>query len=274
MQQTTHTEIELNNNDNEWLEDFLNTNDVTELMNSPEKNAPNHGGKGSGIVQIENFNQIKKKAIRLYEGNRFKEAAQAIEDAIRLLPGDLELNFFHAQCLCRLGNYEQATTILQNLIHIDEDKSFIHLPRLLVYLLLAREKYIEAEKWIKTLLGQYGNDIQLRGMLGFVKEKQNMLDEAQAIFTKILEEEPNNANACNSLAYVYFRKKINMELAVELAAKAVNFEGRNPAFLDTYGVVQHWAQNKTIAREALQKALQIAPGNGTILSHIGEFLES
>ncbi|MES0488907.1 MAG: tetratricopeptide repeat protein [Leptospirales bacterium] len=273
MQQTTHTEIDLNKKDNEWLEEFLNTNDVTELMNSPEQ-SPNQGGKGSGIVQIENFNQIKKKAIRLYEGNRFKEATQAIEDAIRLLPGDLELNFFHAQCLCRLGNFDQATKILENLINIDEDKSFTHLPRLLVYLLLVREKYIEAEKWVHNLLAQYGNDMQLRSMLGFVKEKQDKLDEAQTIFTKILEEDADNANACNSLAYIYYRKKINMQLAVELTTRALNSEARNPAFLDTYGVVQHWAKNTTIAKEALQEALKIAPKNGIILAHIGEFLET
>ncbi|MDH4200317.1 MAG: hypothetical protein OEV66_08070 [Spirochaetia bacterium] len=258
--------------DNEWLENFLNASD-NDLITMAQK-GQNGNQTEFSVLQVENILDMKKRANFLYQGNRHKEALTILEDAIKLLPGDIELNFFQAQCLYHLGEIDRVEIIVGNLLHSDDKQKIIQLPRMYAFSLLRKKKFSKAEKFLEKNIPLYGFDIQLRNMYGFSLEQQDKLNDAEIVFSDILTQEPENANANNSLAYIYYRYKKNYQHALTLAEKALYYEPENPAFLDTCAMIKFALGDATGARENLQTALRIAPGNTTILEHLGKVLEA
>ncbi|MDH4262687.1 MAG: tetratricopeptide repeat protein [Spirochaetia bacterium] len=271
---TTRTQTKLNENkdDNEWLEQFLNTSEDDLIAMTKNK------GRGSeneyNVIQIENIIDIKKRANFVFQNRRYKEAYDIIEDAIKLLPGDIDLNFFQAQCLFHLGEIDRVEIILKNLLQSDDKHKMVQIPRMFAYSLLKKKKFAKAQEFLEKSIPEYNFDVQMRNMLGFALEQQNKLAEAENVFSDILTQEPENANANNSLAYIYFKYNKNLPFAQTLAEKAIFYEPQNPAFLDTIAMIYHAMGNSEEARVALQKALTIAPSNPVLLEHLAKILEA
>lgn len=273
MAQITTTKAKkTSKDDNEWLEQFLNTSE-NDLITMTKKNSRGSSAEYN-VIQIENIIDIKKRANFVFQNHRYKEALEIIEDAIKLLPGDIDLNFFQAQCLFHLGEVDRVEVILKNLLQSDEKRKIIQLPRLYAYSLLKSKKFAKAQDFLELNIPPYKHDIQMRNMLGFALEQQNKLTDAENIFSDILTQEPENANANNSLAYIYYKYNQNLPYALSLVEKAVFYEPENPAFLDTLAMIKFAMGNAEEAREALQKALTIAPSNAVLLEHLGKVLET
>jgi len=260
MEQTTNSEKNTDVFNDDMLAEILSTVKV-----ESEKKQP--------TTLVGNINELKKKAIYYYNSNRFQEALKTVEDAIRILPGDLELNFFEAQCLYRINELDRAEIILKNLLNLDDKGKFLPLPRLYALVLLKANKFSRAEKNLKSLIQIYKNDIQLRNMLAFSYEKQDKLNDALNVLQDILREDKNNPNACNSLAYIYYRKESDLDKALELIKFALKKEPENPAFMDTYAMLLHKSGKENEAIEILKKALQLDPKNSGLLIHISELLQ-
>lgn len=273
MEQITDTQKKAPQaDDNKWLEDFLNTSD-TDLISLAKNKGPNRQNEYS-VLQVENILESKRKAGFLYQNKRYKEALSVIEEAIKLLPGDIELNYFQAQCLYHLGELDRVEIIVGNLLKSDDKHKIVQLPRLYAFALLRKKRFSKAQKFLETHIALYNHDIQMRNMYGFALEQQNKLNEAEKVFAEVLTQEPENANANNSLAYVYFRYNKNLPYALTLAEKALFYEPENPAFLDTAAMIQFASGDSDGARENLQKALELAPDNPVILEHLSKVLDA
>ncbi len=220
------------------------------------------------VLQLDNVQEIRRDALTLYNRGNYEGALSKIEDAIRVLPGDLELNYFQAQCLFRLGNLNRVEVILKNLMKMDESADFIQLPRMLAYTLLKEEKLREADKFLREAMMSYPDDMQLKHMFGFCCERQKKYQMAEAMFNQILNVEPDHPNAHNSLAYVYYLQKKELHAASMHVQRALAHNQNNPAYLDTYGVILGALGDMAAARTMLQKALKIAPKNKVIQDHI------
>jgi len=269
---TTSKNLTEKNDDNKWLEEFLNSseNDLITLT----KNNSRGNSKEYNVIQVENIIDIKKRANFVFQNRRYREALEIIEDAIKLLPGDMDLNFFQAQCLYHMGETDRVQIILKNLLESDDEYKMIQLPRMYAYLLLKSRKFRDAQEFLEASIPMYSHDIQMRNMLGFSLEQQDKLKEAESVFREILIQDTENANANNSLSYIYFRTKNNLSYALTLVEKAIFYEPENPAFLDTLAMIKHALGSTDEARQHLQKALTIAPNNTVLLDHLGKILEA
>jgi|GEM_PF-1783193 len=261
-----------NKDDNQWLEEFLNTSESDLISMTKKPGQANQ--KEYNVVQIENIMEMRKKANFVFQNQRYKEALAIIEDAIKLLPGDIDLNFFQAQCLFHLGDTHRVEVILKNLLQSDEKHKIVQIPRMYAYSLLKSKKFAQAREFLETIIPVYNYDIQMRNMLGFALEQQNKIAEAESVFGDILTQDAENANANNSLAYIYYKLNKNLPFALTLAQKALFYEPQNPSFLDTFAMIQYAMGNHEEAREALQKALSISPTNAILLEHLGKVLEA
>ncbi|MDH5721441.1 MAG: tetratricopeptide repeat protein [Spirochaetia bacterium] len=266
----TDSKQEININEEDI--DAISQNFLISKENEKPEGAKKKGNIELDIEQLDNLVDLRNEATSLYRRKQFVEALGRLEDAIRILPGDLELLFFEAQCLYQLGNLDRAEKILSQLFELDEGRELTHLPRMLGLCLLKLEKYKEAEKFLKNITENYRNDIQLKGMLGFALERQDKLDDAALLFERIIKEDPENVNACNSLAYIYYRQNKRLDKALSLVKRALRKEPENAAYLDTIGMILFKRGDTTQARKSLKKAVKLAPQNKTIMSHLGEML--
>ena len=92
--------------------------------------------------------------------------------------------------------------------------------------------------------------------------------EAAAIghYDQVLAGQPNNVAALNNLAWIL--REENPDRALKLAQRASELAPNSPAVLDTYGWVLHLAGNHAEAQKAIEKALDLAPGNAEIEAHL------
>ncbi|WP_252738147.1 tetratricopeptide repeat protein [Marinobacter salexigens] len=85
-------------------------------------------------------------------------------------------------------------------------------------------------------------------------------------YEQVLIRQPNTVAALNNLAWTL--RNENIERAVKLAKQASELAPNSPAVLDTYGWVLHLAGDHTEAKIAIEKALELAPGNAEIEQHL------
>lgn len=226
------------------------------------------------LDEIEEVLQFKRQAIYYYGQHKYLEALSSLEQAIKIVPGDLELLFFEAQCLFQLKNLDQSEILLKQLVDLDEDERLKQLPKLYALILLKKKKFAQAEDFLQQQLPAQNihADLQLLNMLGYALERQDKLQEAEKIFKKVIKEDPENANACNSLAYIFARLEIELGEALLLVNRAIKKEPRNPAYLDTLAFIYFKKGNPSAAAKTYKAALAFDPGNSEIMAHLSATL--
>jgi Flp pilus assembly protein TadD len=90
---------------------------------------------------------------------------------------------------------------------------------------------------------------------------------------KALEMEPKNANALNSLGFIYAEERIDPQKAVSLCRQAVEVAPRNAAYLDSLGWALYRVGGFDEARVLFRQALDLAPGNKEIAAHMRALLD-
>ena len=89
--------------------------------------------------------------------------------------------------------------------------------------------------------------------------------------SRILEIDPDNADALNSLGYTLADKTDRFQEAFELVSKALSIRPKDPAIIDSMGWVHYRLNNLEQAISFLTKALSLLKDD-EIAAHLGEVL--
>jgi Flp pilus assembly protein TadD len=93
------------------------------------------------------------------------------------------------------------------------------------------------------------------------------------LLQKALAIDPRNANALNSLGFIYAEEGGDIGRALTLCRQAVEENPRNPAYLDSLGWANFRAGDLNEARACIRKALDLSPGNKEIAGHLRQIME-
>jgi tetratricopeptide (TPR) repeat protein len=85
-------------------------------------------------------------------------------------------------------------------------------------------------------------------------------------YEQVLSRQPNNIAALNNLAWLL--REEDSARALELANRALQLAPESPAVLDTYGWILHLSGKHSEAKEAIERALALAPDNAEIQAHL------
>ncbi|MGL1834742.1 XrtA/PEP-CTERM system TPR-repeat protein PrsT [Rhodocyclaceae bacterium SMB388] len=122
---------------------------------------------------------------------------------------------------------------------------------------LRADKLDDAAKTAQTLLERQPQDVVMRTYLAEYALAQGRLEEAEGLYRRIIEIQPNNALAFNNLAWVAGRLK--QPDAIPLAQRALALAPENPAILDTLGMLQMEQGDHEHGLANLRKAVDTAP---------------
>jgi tetratricopeptide (TPR) repeat protein len=107
-------------------------------------------------------------------------------------------------------------------------------------------------------------------MLGGIYQSQKKYDEAERQFHKVLDANPNNAEALNNFGYMLADRGVRLEEATSMIQHALKVAPNNGAYLDSLGWA-YYKQNKLAeAEDYLRKAVDRLGNDPTILSHLGD----
>jgi tetratricopeptide (TPR) repeat protein len=136
--------------------------------------------------------------------------------------------------------------------------------------------YIEnksLEKCIKILnhgLSVSKDDPTLLFKLGVCMDKSDKKDECIRIMKKVIEIDPENAEALNYLGYTYAEKGIKLDEADKLISKALELKPDDGYITDSLGWVYYQRGAYAKASELLQKAAKMTSYDPIITEHLGD----
>jgi protein O-GlcNAc transferase len=111
----------------------------------------------------------------------------------------------------------------------------------------------------------------LRDALSF--HRKGNLEEAAALYRRILAQNPANADALHLLGVVEFQRK-NPLAAIELISKAIKIDPNNAAFFANQGLAFHDLNRFQDALTMFARALVIKPDYAAALNHRGNALRA
>jgi tetratricopeptide (TPR) repeat protein len=137
------------------------------------------------------------------------------------------------------------------------------------------ERYDEVVNIAKQLVSKHPGEIRFMFMLGAALERTEQHDSAAVIFRRILKIDSDHAQTLNYLGYMWADLGVNLRRSLELIAKALEIDGENPAYLDSYGWVLYKLERYEEAESYIRKAIDLMEDQDYILyDHLADIYSS
>jgi tetratricopeptide (TPR) repeat protein len=134
----------------------------------------------------------------------------------------------------------------------------------------SKEQYGEAAQVLKDLIARAPDDPTLVYQYAHALDKSGRAAEAEAALRGLLAREPDNANALNSLGYMFAERGERLDEAVALVTRALAIEPDNPSFLDSLGWAYYRQGKLDLAEAPLAAAAAKMPENSVVQDHLGD----
>jgi len=133
-----------------------------------------------------------------------------------------------------------------------------------------KEEHDKAIKIIKEGLKINDKSVDLIFRLGVLLDKTGSNKLCIEQMKKILEIEPNNADALNYIGYTYAEQGIKLDKALELIKKALKLKPESGYIIDSLGWVYYQKGSYDKAIHYLEKAADLTGDDPTINEHLGD----
>ncbi len=207
------------------------------------------------------------------ETYRREEAwAEGIAALLRLQPklagrARLIARALEAEFRLRLGDDRAWQRLRPMLDGDDEVEAAIALD-----VLQALQRWQDVARETGAALARWPENRSIRFARAAALERLDRMDEAAPVFLGLLEENPDDLQAANYLAYAWADRGLELEEAHRLLVRVVEREPDNPAYLDSLGWVLYRLGRLEEAERWLRRAVEAGGTDGTILAHLGEVL--
>lgn len=124
---------------------------------------------------------------------------------------------------------------------------------------------------LDEVLAENPDDVDMLYFRGMSGEKFGRLHLIEQDLGKIIQLDPNNAEALNALGYTLADRTERYEEALDLITRALRISPDEAAFIDSMGWVQYRLKNFKEALVHLTRALELFP-NDEVAAHLGEVL--
>jgi tetratricopeptide (TPR) repeat protein len=166
------------------------------------------------------------------------------------------------------GRLDDAILVMTQAIGKKNDQAVLYL--YLSSLYEDKKDMAATEKTIIEGIGRFPRDTDLHYVLGTLLEKVNRFEESIKSMEKVLDIDPQNADALNFIGYSYADRGIRLDQAEQMIVQALKIKPDNGYILDSLGWV-HFKKNKyDSALKYLQRALKLLPNDPNITEHLGD----
>jgi tetratricopeptide (TPR) repeat protein len=205
---------------------------------------------------------------------RQEQWEEGISALVRIQPrlggrAQVEAEALEAEFLLRTGD-SRAWRRLRPILDSDQPSSVL----LGLQILQLLERWEDVERETASAIERIGEGRDLLFTRAAALERIGRLEESEELFRRLVDQEPDDANAANYLGYMWADRDVNLDEALELIARAVALDPENSAFLDSLGWVHYRLGDIEQAEHWLRRAIDLGGdlGDGTVYCHLGEVL--
>lgn len=124
--------------------------------------------------------------------------------------------------------------------------------------------------FLEAGVSHYPDNAQLFFEYGLMLDKNGMEAQAMAKMMKVLEIQPDHADALNYVGYSWADKNIRLQEALQYIEKAVALKPDNGYIVDSLGWVYYRLGDFRRAVKELERSLDLEPGDPHIHDHLGD----
>src|ERR1700690_3788570 len=209
------------------------------------------------------------------ESKQWQKATDAAKEATQKLPKDRDLKMVYAGQLADSGQPDAALQIVKSFLKgVPEDRE-VYINLATMYSRLKRWPDSEAALDKADALSTKPDDKETVAFLrasGY--ERQKKYDEAEDLFRKMLDSDPENGGVLNYLGYMLANNGVKLDETLGMIKKAVDMEPANGAYLDSLGWAYFKLGKYDLAEDNLIKASQHEMGSDpTVQEHLGDLYQ-
>lgn len=168
------------------------------------------------------------------------------------------------------GDIAQARRVLDNITPADrQERAQVQLTLASIYREAGRTS--QAIEVLKEADLAMPDTAEIKYDLGMLLHQQGKVQEFETLMRKVIDLDPHNANAYNSLGYTFVEQNRNLDEARDLLEQALDLEPDNPYILDSVGWYLFRMQDYQGALEYLQRSYDRMPV-ADVAAHLGETL--
>ena len=201
---------------------------------------------------------------------RFAQAESLASAALARNPDQPRMVRLRAQAMLKGGKTAEANKLLEDrAANQPQNREYVVG---LADLYADQKRTADAVRVLEQARKTFGDDETLTMRMATAYEAAGQLDAAEKELRKLVSEDPLNANALNSLSYMFADRGLRLDEAIELAQRAVTIDPENPAYLDTLGWALFKQGRVDDAAAPMEKAAASLRGNSVIQDHHGDVL--
>ncbi|GJM09308.1 MAG: membrane protein [Lysobacteraceae bacterium] len=170
----------------------------------------------------------------------------------------------------RAGDLDQALAILRQLQNGNEEDA--------VRAFVLEAEVLNRNQRLEDGLAVYNrglrflpNQIDLLYARALQYERLDQIDKTERDLRKIIQQQPDNANAINALGYTLADRTDRYQEALELIERALELSPNNAAIVDSMGWIKFRLGDLEAAEQWLRKALELQY-DSEVAAHLGEVL--
>jgi len=208
------------------------------------------------------------------DARQWPQATAVAKEAVAKVPQNRDLKLVLASQMADEGQSEQALSDVRSMIKGTPQDREVYVALAQMYSRL--KKWPEAEDSVnhaEQLSSKPDDKEYVLFLEGSIYERQKKFDEAESVFKRVLNLDPQNANALNYLGYMLADRGVKLEEALSYIKKAVQLDPSNGAYLDSLGWAYFKLGNYDVAEEQLRKASDKMNTDPTVQDHLGDLYQ-
>jgi len=208
------------------------------------------------------------------EAKQWPQATEAAKEAVQKLPNDRGLKMVYASQLADMGQADEALAQVKSLLKGTAEDRDVYVTLAQMNTRLKRWDDADAALDSAAKLSVKDDDKEYVEFLrGSTYERQKRYDQAEAVFRKVLANDPDSAAVLNYLGYMLADRGVKLEEALVMTKRAVDLEPANGAYLDSLGWTYFRLGKYEQAEDSLTKASQHMGADPTVQAHLGELYQ-
>lgn len=204
-----------------------------------------------------------------FQDKKMESALTSFQEVSNGAPEYADAIYLQVRILRDFKRYDRAYSLLQKAIAEPSGRDPLFYA-LLASLYQEQERLDEAKAVLTDGTRTFPESEQLHFELALLLERSGLQKEALATMMKVLELNPENAEALNYIGYTWADLNINLTQAREYILKAVELKPDNGFIRDSLGWVEYRLGNHETARAELLQALDLEPNDPNIHEHLGD----
>jgi len=204
----------------------------------------------------------------LLSAERADDAAREVDAALEQYPDNARFRALKARALDSSGDEQRALDMVLELAADNPDEDVY--AQAVVDHYHRHKQFSDAEEFLLGRIEEKPDSVTLRFQLAASLERQSKIDEAEAMFEKILELQPDSAAALNYLGYMLADQDRRLDESLDFVQRALSQDPYNGAYLDSLGWVYFKMGELDLAEESLLKAIDSMRLTGVVYDHLGD----